>query len=121
MLALESLFNIAGLLTKPQPLSLKYRQILDELTRVTRVEFASLRILDEDTQQLRLLAFSGPDEVEPPPDILPLQSPSGLALQEGRFKIGGVPYHPKLAPASHPRPTPALYSPYRLSARDLWE
>ena len=90
MQKLESLFNIAGLLTKPQPLSLKYRQILDELTRVTRVEFASLRILDEDTQQLRLLAFSGPDGVEPPPDILPLQSPSGLALQEGRFKIEGA-------------------------------
>jgi len=87
---LESLFNIAGLLTKPQPLSLKYRQILDELTRVARVEFASLRILDEDTQQLRLLAFPDPDGVGPPPDILPLQSPSCLALQEGRFKFEGA-------------------------------
>jgi DNA-binding response OmpR family regulator/signal transduction histidine kinase len=87
---LESLFNIAGLLTKPQPLSLKYRQILDELTRVARVEFASLRILDESTQQLKLLAFSGPDGVEPPPDELPMQSPSGMALQEGSFKIEGA-------------------------------
>ncbi len=87
---LESLFNIAGLLTKPQPLSLKYRQILDGLTRVARVEFASLRILYENTQRLKLLAFSGPDGVEPPPDELPMQSPSGLALQEGSFKIEGA-------------------------------
>jgi hypothetical protein len=49
---LESLFNIAGLLTKPQSMSLKYRQILDECTRVARVELALLRILDENTQQL---------------------------------------------------------------------
>ena len=57
---LESLFNIAGLLIKPRPLNLTYRQILDELTKVADVEFASLRILDENSQRLRLLAFSGP-------------------------------------------------------------
>ena len=117
---LESLFNIAGLLTKPQPLSLKCRQILDELTRVTLVEFASQRILDEDTQQLRLLAFPAPTEW----NLRRIYSHCNLhpawpcRRADSRLR---VPYHPKLAPASHPRPTPALYAPYRLSARDLWE
>ena len=83
----ESLFNIAGLLIKPQPLILRYRQILDEMTQVAGVEFASLRILDESSQRLRLLAFSGPVGVEPPPDFLPLESPSGLTLQKGQFSI----------------------------------
>ena len=84
---LESLFNIAGLLIKPRPLNLKYRQILDELTKVADVEFASLRILDENSQRLRLLAFSGPAGVDPPQDLLPLNSPASMALQEDRFTI----------------------------------
>ena len=56
---LATLFRIAGMLAQPGTLQRKAATVADEVVRTANVTGVELRLFDEDTQELSLLATGG--------------------------------------------------------------
>ena len=73
--ALETMLDIAQILSQPEDFEQKCGRALGKLAQVIQADLVTLRVLDEKEEALTLVAASGPaSRSRPPSAVLPLVS-----------------------------------------------